>query len=220
MEIKTFLDIAKQKGQPIGSVARAYNRKFPDRKFRQSNFLSDDELSFFLGQPDIKKPDNPTISTKQKTDKPETVSEKQPIIYDIWPGDVSEKEKGKEAEKTVNYRQWAFDILMVAIVIGHAGLIWYDCNSLWNTPGMIGGGLAFLMVLGALIIATDRDKMETSQDALYFVFVVDCAAGFAHFAVFSEKSKMGEWPTGIFSVFICLCSFTALYLFRNSKNAW
>lgn len=117
-------------------------------------------------------------------------------------------------------RSYAFDIIMAGIAVGHAGLIWYDCASLWNTPGLIGGGLAFLMVIGALVIATDKDKASTSQDAMYFVFVVDCAAGFAHFAVFSKDSTAGFWPTAIFSAFICLCSYVALYLFRNSKNAW
>ena len=117
-------------------------------------------------------------------------------------------------------RSYAFDSIMAGIAVGHAGLIWYDCASLWNTPGLIGGGLAFLMVIGALVIATDKDKASTSQDAMYFIFVVDCAAGFAHFAVFSEDSTAGFWPTTIFSAFICLCSYVALYLFRNSKNAW
>lgn len=117
-------------------------------------------------------------------------------------------------------RSYAFDTIMAGIAVGHAGLIWYDCASLWNTPGMIGGGLAFLMVIGALVIATDKDKASTSQDAMYFVFVVDCAAGFAHFAVFSEDTTVPAFATGIVSAFICLCSFAALYLFRNSKNAW
>lgn len=116
-------------------------------------------------------------------------------------------------------RAWSFDILMGGITVGHAGLIWYDCSRLWHTPGTIGGGLSFGMVLGALVIATDREKMETSENALYFVFLVDFLAGFAHYAVFSRDTTLDWWATAIFSAFICLCSFVALYLFRNSKNA-
>jgi uncharacterized DUF497 family protein len=117
-------------------------------------------------------------------------------------------------------RAWSFDILMGGIAVGHAALIWYDCSRLWHTPGTIGGGLSFGMVLGALVIATDRKKMETSENALYFVFLVDFLAGFAHYAVFSKDTTLDWWATAIFSAFICLCSFVALYLFRNSKNTW
>lgn len=125
------------------------------------------------------------------------------------------------AEKaTVNLsaiRRFAFDAVCILIVVGHAGLIWYDCYEMWEMPGMFGGGLSFLFVIGAVLIATDSTRQRTSGYALGFMFAVDIAAFFVHFPTFLKYAEIGEIQTGALCGFICLLSFAALYLYQDSK---
>lgn len=114
-------------------------------------------------------------------------------------------------------RRFAFDAVCILIVVGHAALIWYDCAEMWETPGIIGGGLAFLFVLGAILIATDKTRNRTSGYALGFMFVVDFAAYFVHFPTFLRYASIGEIQTGALCGFVCLLSFAALYLYQDSK---
>ena len=111
----------------------------------------------------------------------------------------------------------ALDALLIGIVIGHAGLIWYDCGVQWLTPGVIGGGLAFAIILAALILASDSTKNRTSEAALYFVLLVDGAAWWVHYPTFQQYAGIGNVETGMFAGFLCLCSWFALFLFRDSK---
>lgn len=114
-------------------------------------------------------------------------------------------------------RRFAFDAVCILIVVGHAALIWYDCAQMWDTPGVIGGGLSFLFVLGAVLIATDKTRERTSGYALGFMFFVDVAAFFVHFPTFLKYAEIGEIQTGALCGFICLLSFAALYLYQDSK---
>jgi len=125
--------------------------------------------------------------------------------------------KRETVATTRNYRGVALDALLIGIVIGHAGLIWYDCGVQWQTPGIIGGGLAFAIILAALILASDSTKSRTSEAALYFVLLVDGAAWWVHYPTFQQYAGIGNTETGMFAGFLCLCSWFALFLFRDSK---
>ncbi len=116
-----------------------------------------------------------------------------------------------------------FQIVCVLIVVFHAGLIAYDVAFLWGVPGMIAGGLAFLTVIATLIICTDKKQEDVSQDMVWFVWLIDAAAGVVHFRTFnfavSVKGGMGveRIETIAFAVFTCLFSAAALYFFRASQ---
>lgn len=114
-------------------------------------------------------------------------------------------------------RNAAVSLLLISVVIGHAGLVWYDCADRWSVPGAIGGGVVFLIVLAALLLASDETKPRTSEAALWFVFITDFAAWFVHFPVFRDRAQIGDIETGVFAGFLCAASFTALYLYRDSK---
>jgi hypothetical protein len=116
-----------------------------------------------------------------------------------------------------NYRTVALDFLLISVIVGHASLVWYDCATQWSTPGAIGGGVTFLIVLAALLLASDETKNRTSEAALYFVLLVDCAAYFVHYPTFQRVAGIGNIETGAFAAFLCACSWVALYLFRDSK---
>ena len=114
-------------------------------------------------------------------------------------------------------RNIAFDITCISIVVGHASLIWYDCTSQWGTPGLIGGSIAFLIVMAALLVSTDATRVRTSSAALWFVFFVDAAAWFVHYPTFRAYTDIGDIQTGAFAGFLCLFSWVALYLYRDAK---
>jgi hypothetical protein len=116
-----------------------------------------------------------------------------------------------------NYRTVALDFLLISVIVGHASLVWYDCSTQWSTPGAIGGGVTFLIVLAALLLASDETKNRTSEAALYFVLLVDCAAYFVHYPTFQRVAGIGNIETGAFAAFLCACSWISLYLYRDSK---
>lgn len=114
-------------------------------------------------------------------------------------------------------RRFALDALLIVIAAGHAILIWYDCFTLWGTPGLIGGGLAFGIVLATIMLATDPTKNVTSQYALLFALVVDAGAFWVHYPVFSEYDAP-EGVTAALCVFLCAMSWGSLFLYRHQKN--
>ena len=114
-------------------------------------------------------------------------------------------------------RNAAVSLLLIAVVIGHAGLVWYDTGQMWGTPGVIGGAVTFAVVLAAVLLASDASKNRTSSSALWFVALIDAAAFFVHVPTFEKYADIGPIETRAFASFLCGCSFVALYLFRDSK---
>jgi len=108
-------------------------------------------------------------------------------------------------------------VLLIGIVLGHAGLVWYDCAQLWDTPGAIAGGLVFAVVLAAVMLSSDTAKGYTADICLYFVFFVDVAAFWVHKPVFSGYG-VDNATTNALCAFVCATSFAALYIFKSYKN--
>lgn len=113
-------------------------------------------------------------------------------------------------------RRTSISALLFCVVIGHAGLVWYDLAAMWGVPGTIGGGLMFAVMLAALGFASDPAVNRTSEAALWFVALLDCAAYFVHFEVF-DRPDVNIWFTRALCALICACSWMSLYFFRDSK---
>jgi hypothetical protein len=98
-------------------------------------------------------------------------------------------------------------------------LIWYDCADLWQEVGQIGGGLAFLFILGCVLLATDSSRVRTSATALWIVAGIDLAAWWVHYPVFTRQ--MTNYDTGVETKVLCgaICalSFFAFMLYRDEK---
>jgi cation transport ATPase len=119
-------------------------------------------------------------------------------------------------------RSAVFMACLVLIVFGHAVLVWYDCSQLWGMAGIIGGCMAFLIVSAAFLLSLDPAQSATSSTAVFFVALVDIAAWFTHYPVFSRQAdNIGDVQTKVVCGFICALSFAALYLIREQKlNKW
>lgn len=120
---------------------------------------------------------------------------------------------------TRQLRRFTFNAVCLAIVLGHAGLIWYDCAALWQEAGQIGGGLAFLFVVCCVLLATDATRVRTSAAALWIVAGVDIAAWWVHYPVFTRQMTAYDIKaeTGALCAVICALSFFALVLYRDEK---
>lgn len=116
-------------------------------------------------------------------------------------------------------RRAAFDTTCLLIVVGHAALIWYDCAKLWQVAGQIGGGIAFLFVLGCVLVATDPSRNLTSLAAIWMMVGLDIAAWWVHFPVFSAQMTDPAMLTQTKAIcgVICALSFGAFYLYRDEK---
>jgi hypothetical protein len=132
------------------------------------------------------------------------------------------EKKEEDAKPPFDWKHMLFAIFCVAYAIVHAVLIWYDCIVLWPGkttigPGMIGGGLAFIFQMGVLVLAFDDTRGRTSSYALFVLLLVDIGAVFLHYPTFVQGSEVGQTVTRVFCGFVCLLSFSSLYLLRDSK---
>lgn len=192
-------------GKKEASVMKAVRRKFGTGMSLDS-LLSDEQVSVIFSTDKRPATTNQIApkSARRHTHKPSPGTDTQPV-------------PDADTFTIARLRGIVFDATCIAIVVGHAGLIWYDCVSQWGTPGLIGGSIAFLIVMAALLISTDATRVRTSGNALWFVFFVDAAAWFVHYPTFSAGASIGNIETGAFAAFLCLFSWLALYLYRDSK---
>lgn len=205
--IMTAIIYAEQAGISVDRIRQVLRENFPDEIFSRHAPLREDQIAALRGGiTRTKKRSNQ--ETKQPAEKPtpsprltvRTITEKRPAF------------------SFAKIRSSIFDFLIAGIVIGHAGLIWYDCSVLWSTPGIIGGGMAFMIVLATVLVSTDTGKYATAQAGLYTVLLIDAGAWFVHYPTFSRFATIGEIETGVLCGFICLFSFLSLVIFQTSRS--
>lgn len=148
-----------------------------------------------------------------------------PVISQPAAAQVSQPEiapeQGSEqvAQVSRNWRDWLSDAICICIVVFHAGLIAYDCAKMWDTPGAIGGVIAFMVQCLALLYSTDPNKTRTSETALFVVAGVDFLAWFVHYPTFADNAAhtASDIVTGVLCGVLCVFSFVASFLYRDSK---
>lgn len=158
------------------------------------------------------------VSGQTRTNNPDIVKnvrpERKKRVTSLPPAPVANVLP--EAEPQTDFRTGFLNTLLVATVLGHAGLIWYDCSVQWDTPGQIGGGMAFVIVTASLLIATDPTRTRTSSFAMWFVALIDLGAWWVHFPTF-QRAGIDDVITGVFAAFLCAASWVALYLYRDYR---
>ena len=205
---RTVKEYAEQTGQNPDSVRVRASRKL-GRPVGQLSALTADEWAQVYGTKPVQKPYTPTKQEK-------SVLTQNPVAANVLPpGNTKAEPVTLPALSTV--RRFALDCILIGIVVGHAGLIWYDCAELWDVPGQIGGGLAFFIIVAAVMLATDPTKNITSQWALFLALCVDGAAWWVHRPVF-ESYRVSGVITDVLCGFLCSLSFGALFVYRHQKN--
>ena len=211
---RTIKEWAESAGLNPDSVRKAITRK-TGRPYGLTSMLTPDEWEQW-------RPGKPGNVPEKSGKNPGNVRVKKASVLtspaaqnDVSPDIKPEQEVRFPQIATV--RRTALDVLLIGIVIGHAGLIWYDCAAMWGEPGQIGGGLAFCIVLAAVMLATDSSKNITSQYALFLALLVDVGAYWVHFPTFQTYS-VPDAITSVLCVFLCAMSFGALFLYRHQKN--
>lgn len=210
---RTLRQWADSTGKNADSVTRAYRRR-TKQSLSVNTMLSASEWADIIGG---------QVSGIVSVSKPTPKKKDKRVFTPQASANVQAFGPPKEEKKSKTFREYldgvrsvALDAILIGIVAGHAGLIWYDCAAQWGVPGIIGGGLAFAVVIAALLLATDETRVRTSGSALYFVLCVDIAAWWVHFPTFQSASVPDE-ITGVFAGFLCAASWVALYLYRD-KN--
>ena len=213
-ERRTLRQWADSTGRKPESIARTLRRK-TGASVSLDDMLSASEWADITGgQPSVVSVRVPA----KRTDKAKRVS-KSPQAADNGSSfgfPKEDKQKKTFRQHMDAFRAFALDAILIGVVLGHAVLIWYDCAIQWETPGTIGGGLAFAIVAAALLLATDETRVRTSAAALWFVLCVDIAAWWVHYPTFQRPGVPDE-ITGVFALFLCAASWVALYLYRD-KN--
>ena len=215
----TLSEFSASGGRKYDTVYRRAKKKFPAEMWGKDSVLSAEHIRALSGKSGGSAGGN--IRRKNKgmanVEKPAVAEVAPPATLPEAPGapDQQTTQAGKQSNWPV-ILDVSISVILIAVVLLHSALIWYDCAALWDTAGAIGGGAVFLVVLAAVLLSFDSGRYGTSEAALYFVFVVDCAAWWVHFPVF-RTPVVPDSVTGVLCGFLCACSFIALYLFR-AKN--
>lgn len=198
---------AEKEGKSVSCMAKRWKDSFPGIPFAADSELTAEQLS--------------AISKERKSGSVKNTETEMSgkSIMKRTPNPAGDKgySSGKLKMDWAKFRAGAIDILLACIVAGHALLIWFDCVTLWGTPGLIGGGISLLIVLAALLFSMDSNLPRTSGSAMWFVFFVDCGAFWVHYPTFQRSATIGNNETIALCIFLCGMSFAALYLFRDSK---
>lgn len=204
-------------------LRRNYADKYHGQSWGASAVVPDTIAAELLGKSG-KRPAQPkSVSATVSVDNPMTwVSASGPsakVIVRPAPAIVPDKQPEPEPDTSepLNVRGYALSALLIGIVLGHAGLVWYDCAALWGVPGAIAGGLVFAVVLAAVMLSSDTAKGYTAELCVYFVFMCDVAAFWVHKPVFSGYG-VDNATTNALCAFVCATSFAALYIFKSYKN--
>ena len=162
-------------------------------------------------------PDKTRTATKEKTiSSIVPTGEKRAMKKEASPAPVVDPEAWKMPSFS-SIRYALLDIILIGIVLGHAGLIWYDCATLWDTPGYYAGGMAFFIIVAAVMLSTMQIKNISSQYGLVLALLVDASAGWVHYPVF-QTYRVSDDITLALVIFLCAMSFGALFLYRHQKN--
>lgn len=208
---RTIKDWAIQDGLNPDTARRTVSRK-AGRTLGQMSVLTPDEWEAW-------KPGKSGQVSGQEKKKAKVKSVFSPAlaVQNVVPSEPIGEGDGLDIPTLATVRAFLLDALLIGIVVGHAGLIWYDCAAMWSEPGQIGGGLAFGIILAAVMLATDSTKNITSQWALILALLVDVGAYWVHFPTFQTYS-VPDAITSVLCVFLCTMSFGALFLYRHLKN--
>lgn len=235
---KTIGQICGGEAKTIAAVQKFLLRTFPDTPRGKDVLLSEKDVEVVLSAPALSRSMSDTRKNVKRVKAmvvapnedaapiyPKLVVSAEPAwsligmpapdIETIIPKDIEPEKTPDKAPETNTQGRTFLEYLLGGIVLGHAFLIWYDCAAQWDTPGIIGGCLAFCIVLAALLLAADKTRVRTSDTALWFVVLVDCLAVFVHYPTFSDNAKIGDIQTWVLSVFLASVSWVALYLFRD-----
>lgn len=121
------------------------------------------------------------------------------------------------------WQTWVFVVGAFLLVIGHAGLIWYDMAMLWKMAGKIGGGVVFAFIfIGMVLMSEKRPKMAAvRENMLWAVGALEAAAIVVHRGAFYREASeayaagMGEVYTWALASVICLCSIGATIFYQK-----
>lgn len=225
----TAEQFSAQYNRPLDSVRMKLRRIQPGVRFDRFAELSERTIQQLLDDKRKKQTEQYAEKpaekmTRAKRTRTIRVEQEQPKAEQYGALQVvpDQPEQSEQAEQSAfdfdmqAIRGYFLSFVLLCVVLGHAALIWYDCGTLWGEPGTIGGGVAFLIILSAVLLATDETRIRTSGTALWFVFLIDISAWWVHFPTF-QRDGVSDVVTGCFCAFLCACSWAALYLYRD-KN--
>lgn len=157
----------------------------------------------------------------RKTETKQPAESFAPVV--VIPAEKPAKEKPAPAPAKKQISLPRFDVVKLlyntlapVIVVGHGFLIWQEAAALYGWLGQIAGCLVFLVVLLALLYASDSRLVRTSEAALWFMALVDLSAIRVHYETLQRPDVPFPITVG-FCIFIAASSWTALYLYRDSK---
>ena len=153
--------------------------------------------------------------------------EPKPMVAHTIPAiSFVEGSPNEAAPAKASFEGWRANLFVVVaflIVMGHAGLVWYDMSELWATPGKIGGGVVFAFIFSGMILMSDASERmaEIRENMLWAVGALEALAVVVHRGAFSRNAGqayaagMGVEYIWALAAVICLCSIGATVFYQK-----
>lgn len=112
--------------------------------------------------------------------------------------------------------------LLALGIIGHAVLVWHEMGYLWGSAGLIAGCVVAILIFSSVVLMRKERNVKTSENMLWFVWLLDGAAFFVHKAALYHggttafAAGINEFGTGCLAAVICLCAGALLYFYRET----
>lgn len=201
----TGLVLADKLGIDPGTMRKRIERTFNNVRPAMSTPLSAEQVEKLSG----------TSRTKRTVRKSRTGRPVAPTVENPAPETPSTSVgEGQKVEKPLFNSSF-----LKAIIYGHALLVLADLTILYSLPGAIAGVLVGLFMHSATELADRPELNATSQIAVGVCFVLDGLAWFVHVPAFraSLSNDVSDIVTQVLAGVVCLMSFAALYVVRESK---
>ena len=203
----TYSDLAKNEGKGIDAIRIRFSqakRKYPE-VFAGEIFARDAEIRHEI---------LPYL-VRAKSEKIKTPA--QAKNYAITP--VTKKEPAKSITTATKNERMIF-----AFSLGVTGAsIWLVTLGMWYAAGLYGATLAFAFAAymsASVIVARDKNKGDTSHDAVSTVLSMELGAALLHFYTFTKVLNVEPWEVkyaaaALFAMFVAYASYKSIILIRN-----
>ena len=203
----TYTDLAKNEGKGIDAIRIRFSlakRKYPD-VFEREHFDRNAEIPGEILPYLVR-------AKSEKTQTPAQVKN-----YAITP--VIKKEPAKAVSKVTKNERMIFAFSLGVTSASN----WLVTLGMWYAAGFYGATLAFAFAAymsASVIVARDKNKGDTSYEAVNTVLSMEVGAALLHFYTFTKVLKIEPWEVkyaaaALFAMFVAYASYKSIILIRN-----
>lgn len=214
-KILTLTDVAETYGRKPDTLWRKAKRIWPEREWRLSSAVTEEEGRILLGDEPAPLPAPVRRKKEIRTTQPYTVNQPALAVEAIPPAPGRAK---------INWPTFGLSEFLALAVYGHTALVWYEVWVIFQVPGILAGVVLFALKHAAVVICRNEKFSDYAADALGVAFVLDSLAVWVHYTAFGDampdrfKDGAEFWAALILGLVVASGAFMSLYFTSKTAN--